>query len=265
MTRNDRRMTEGQPDRRKGGKPKVEGISSIQQQIWEFIRRNVESKGFPPTLRELGDAFGIASTNGIRYHLRVLTEFGYIEHQKGSRRGLRLLNPDGSSPFQRNVSDETNPQDLEDLPDNVVPFPERRPPEGLSHWWKPLPIIGRVAAGSPILAEENKEDEIGVDQALFGGGPNVDLFGLRVNGDSMIEVGIFDGDLAVVRKQRTARPNEIVVATVNDEATVKRYLPGQDQIVLKAENKDYDPIIVTPEDRFRVVGVVVGIIRRRIQ
>lgn len=250
---------------RKGVKSRAEGVSGIQREIWEYIRRNVEEKGFPPTLRELGDAFSIASTNGIRYHLRVLTQHGYIEHQKGSRRGLRLLNPDGSSPFQRNSSIEIDPPEAEELPDNVVPFPERRLPEGLSHWWKSLPVIGHVAAGSPILAEENKEDEIGVDQALFGGGPNVDLFGLRVNGDSMIEVGIYDGDLAVVRKQRTARPNEIVVATVNDEATVKRYLPEEERIVLKAENKDYDPIIVTPEDRFRIVGVVVGLIRRKIQ
>jgi repressor LexA len=265
MNKQTGRTTKRQSAGLKGAKPKAEGVSDIQRGIWEFIRRNVEEKGFPPTLRELGDAFEIASTNGIRYHLRVLTEHGYIEHQKGSRRGLRLLNPDGSSPFQWNRSIEVNQQDLEDLPDNVVPFPERRPPEGLSHWWKPLPVIGRVAAGSPILAEENKEDEIGVDQALFGGGPNVDLFGLRVNGDSMVEVGIYDGDLAVVRKQRTARPNEIVVATVNDEATVKRYLPEEERIVLKPENKDYEPIIVTPEDRFRIVGVVVGIIRRKVQ
>ena len=265
MTKETRPSWEKKSIRRKGSKSKVEGVSDIQREIWEYIRRNVEDKGFPPTLRELGDAFGIVSTNGIRYHLRVLTQHGYIEHEKGSRRGLRLLNPDGSSPFQRSGLVEVTRPERSDLPDNVVPFPDRRLPEGLSHWWKSLPIIGRVAAGSPILAEENKEDEIGVDQAIFGGGPNVDLFGLRVNGDSMIDAGIYDGDLAVVRKQRTARPNEIVVATVNDEATVKRYLPGEDQIVLKAENKDYDPIVVTPEDRFRIVGVVVGLIRRKIQ
>ncbi len=265
MPKENGRIT-GRPSAgRKGAKSIGEGVTDIQRDIWEYIRRNVEEKGFPPTLRELGDAFGIASTNGIRYHLRVLTQHGYIEHQKGSRRGLRLLNPDGSSPFQRPRPVEVSRPKREELPDNVVPFPERRLPEGLSHWWKSLPIIGRVAAGSPILAEENKEDEIGVDQALFGGGPNVDLFGLRVNGDSMTDVGIYDGDLAVVRKQRTAHPNDIVVATVNDEATVKRYLPGEDRIILKAENKDYDPIIVTPEDRFRIVGVVVGLIRRKIQ
>ncbi len=265
MGKENEQTTTKPSGKRKRTRSQVEEISEIQREIWEFIRRNVEEKGFPPTLRELGDAFGIASTNGIRYHLRALTELGYIEHQKGSRRGLRLRNPDGSSPFQNTRPVGVKREHKKDLPDNVVPFPDRRLPEGLSHWWKSLPIVGRVAAGSPILAEENKEDEIGVDQAIFGGGPNVDLFGLRVNGDSMIDVGIFDGDLAVVRKQRIARPHEIVVATVNDEATVKRYLPEEERIVLKAENKDYDPIIVTPEDRFRIVGVVVGLIRRKIQ
>ena len=114
------------------------------------------------------------------------------------------------------------------------------------------------------LAEENREDEIGVDQALFGGGPGVELFGLRINGDSMTGAGIHDGDLAVIRKQRTARDGEIVVATVNDEATVKRYLPEDSRIVLKAENPDYPSIIVTPEERFRIAGVVTGLIRRRV-
>jgi repressor LexA len=134
----------------------------------------------------------------------------------------------------------------------------------LSHWWKPLAIVGRVAAGAPLFAEENKEDEIGVDQALFGGGPGIELFGLRINGDSMTGVGIFDGDLAVVEKKRTARSGQIVVATVNDEATVKRYLPGDEEILLKAENPDYPSIVVTPRDRMRIVGVVVGLIRRTI-
>lgn len=239
-------------------------ISAVQKEIWNFIRTNVEEKGYPPTLRELGDAFGIASTNGIRYHLRALAQNGWIEHRKGSRRGIRLVNPDGTSPFKRSEHSEPQTSLTGDARGNVIPFPEPRLPEGLSHWWKALPIIGRVAAGSPILAEENKEDEIGVDQALFGGGPNIELFGLRINGESMAEIGIYDGDLAVVRKQRTARPGEVVVATVNDEATVKRYLPEEDRIVLKAENRDYDPIIVLPEDRFRIVGIVVGIIRRRV-
>src|SRR3990172_9149616 len=122
--------------RRKSSSQRSEGISELQQQIWEFIRRSVEENGFPPTLRELGDAFGIASTNGIRYHLRALAQQGYIEHQKGSRRGLKLRNQDGSSPFRRPRPVEVPRQPVEDLPDNVVPFPERRIPEGLSHWWK---------------------------------------------------------------------------------------------------------------------------------
>lgn len=242
----------------------MEELNDIQKKIWFHIRECVERQGFPPTLRELGDQFGIASTNGVRYHLKVLQSRGYIEHKKGSRRGLRLLNPDGSSPFQEPALEVIHSLRADDAPDNVVQLPTVSPPAGLEHWWKSLPIIGRVAAGSPILAEENKEDEIGVDQALFGGGPGVELFGLRINGDSMIEIGIYDGDLAIVKKKRTARYGEIVVATVNDEATVKRYLPEETRIVLKAENPDYDPIVVTEEDRFRIVGVVVGLIRRRV-
>ncbi|MCG3197022.1 MAG: LexA repressor [bacterium] len=239
-------------------------ITTVQREIWKHILEHVEERGYPPTLREIGDAFGIASTNGVRYHLKVLMQAGWLEHRKGSRRGLQLTTPEGVSPFKRHREPVVDSLPAGDTPSNVVPFPNRPAPQGLSHWWKALPIIGRVAAGSPILAEENKEDEIGVDQALFGGGPNIELFGLRINGDSMIEAGIYDGDLAVVRKQRTARHGEIVVATVNDEATVKRYLPDEDRIVLKAENRDYDPIVVTPEDRFRIAGVVVGLIRRKI-
>jgi len=239
----------------------VENVTEIQKEMWLFIKDNVEERGYPPTLRELGDAFKIASTNGVRYHLRVLEKKGYLQHRKGSRRGIQLLNPDGTSPYRSRYDD------VETLPtgeDNIIEFPESKLPPGLTHWWKPLPIVGRVAAGSPLLAEENKEDEIGVDQALFGGGPGVELFGLRINGDSMNGAGIHDGDLAVVRKQRTAREGEIVVATVNDEATVKRYLPEDTRIVLKAENPDYPSIIVTPEDRFRIAGVVTGLIRRRV-
>jgi len=243
----------------------MRNLKPVQQKIWSFIRKNVERKGFPPTLREIGDAFGISSTNGVRYHLRVLEREGFLRHKKGSRRGIRLLNPDGSSPYVTDQSMEVERVPIESEWDNVISFPEPKSPSGLSHWWKPLAVIGRVAAGSPILAEENKEDEIGVDQALFGGGPGIELFGLRINGDSMSGVGIYDGDLAVVRKKQTARPGEIVVATVNDEATVKRYLPGDNEILLKAENPDYPSIVVTPEDRLRIVGVVVGLIRRTIR
>ena len=239
-------------------------LNEIQKKIWLWIRGHVEEKGFPPTLRELGDTFGIASTNGVRYHLRVLEKKGYLRHQKGSRRGIRLVNPDGSSPYKQRRSSRVATLPLGDDLSNVIPFPEPRAAEGPAHWWKALPVIGLVAAGSPALAEENKEDEIGVDQAVFGGGPGIELFGLRINGDSMFDAGIHDGDLAVVRKQRTARVGEIVVATVNDEATVKRYLPGEDRIVLKAESKDYPSLTVTPEDKFRIVGVVVGLIRRRV-
>jgi repressor LexA len=242
----------------------LEDLTPIQTEIWAFIKNHVEEYGFPPTLRELGDAFEIASTNGVRYHLRILSKKGYIEHRKGTRRGLCLRNPDGSSPFQKYAVGETEIQ-VNTIPDNVVSLPERKIPDGFGTWWKPLPIIGRVAAGLPNLAEEHEEDEIGVDQALFGGGPNVELFGLRIEGNSMFDMGIYEGDLAVVRKQRTARSGEIVVATVNDEATVKRYLPETERIVLKPENADYEPIIVTPEDRFRIVGIVVGIIRRKVQ
>jgi repressor LexA len=242
----------------------MEDLADIQQQIWVYIRKNVESKGFPPTLREIGDKFDIRSTNGVRYHLRILEKKGYIQHKKGSRRGIQLLNRDGSSPFLERNEPEVVTLPTGNSEGNVIPFPESELPRGLSHWWKPLAIIGRVAAGEPIFAEENVEDEIGVDQALFGGGPGIDLFGLRISGDSMVGVGIHDGDLAVVMKRQTARPGEIVVATVNDEATVKRYLPQDTRVVLKAENPDYTDIIVTSEDRFRIVGTLVGLIRRTI-
>lgn len=218
-------------------------------------------------MRELGDHLGIRSTNGVRYHLKALAARGYLSHEKGRRRDLQLLNPDGTSPFKREREDgaRVDRPAVAGPSENVVRFPDRRPPAGLDHWWRAMPVVGRVAAGAPVLAEENREDEIGVDQALFGGGPGVDLFGLRIDGESMTGAGIHDGDLAIIRKTKSAGQGDIVVALVNDDATVKRFLPEESRIVLKAENPDYRSIVVTEEDRFEIAGVMVGLIRRRIE
>ena len=201
-----------------------ESLTRRQQQTLDVIEGTINREGRPPTIRELGRALNIASTNGVRYLLDVLVRKGYIRRRSRISRGIELL--------------------------------RRRRPENL----RPVPLVGRVAAGEPILAEENIEEVFFVDSTFLTSG---DLFALRVKGESMTGAGIFDGDVVFARKQPLAQPGDIVVAVIGDEATVKRFYPENGRIRLEAANPDYGPIIV---DRavpgFRMAGKVVGLIRK---
>lgn len=199
-------------------------LTRRQRQALEAIEEIIARQGRPPTLRELGRSLKITSTNGVRYLLDALEGKGYISRQSRTARGIQLV--------------------------------RRHQPENL----RPVPLVGRVAAGEPILAEENIEDVFFVDSTFLTSG---DLFALRVRGESMKEAGIFDGDVVFARKQPEAERGDIVVAVIGDEATVKRFYPENGRIRLEAANPDYGPIIV---DRgvpgFRLAGKVVGLIRR---
>lgn len=203
-------------------------LSSIQRKILEFITGTIREHDRSPTIREIGDAFGIASTNGVRYHLSVLEDKGYIKREKGISRGIEWRE------HHAKVEGRSNSHEI--------------------------PLLGQVAAGRPILAVENIDGVIAVDEMLTR---SKECFALRVSGDSMKGAGIFDGDVVIVNPQPTARSGDIVVALLDDEATVKKYVREKGRVVLRPENVEYDDIIVDRRsDDARVLGKVVGLMRR---
>jgi repressor LexA len=198
----------------------VEGLTPRQEQVLEFIRESVRVNGYPPTVREICAGLDLSSPSTVHAHLANL-----------ERRGL--IKRDPTKPRALDVSREL------------------RPP-------RPLPLVGRVAAGQPILAEENIEEHVDVPGFLRR---DDDDFVLRVKGDSMVEAGIFDGDFIVVHAQNQAENGEIVVALVGDEATTKRFYRDGNSIRLQPESELHEPIIVSA-DEVQLVGKVVGVLRQ---
>ena len=194
-------------------------LNERAREIHSFIQRYRREKGSAPTIREIGQQFEISSTNGVRYYLNLLEKAGYIRRTGGISRGI-------------GPSTETLPAGI--------------------------PILGRVAAGQPILAEENWNGSLELAD-MFGQTEN--LFALQVRGDSMIDAGILPGDHVIVQKQENARPGDIVVALIDDEATVKYYRPHKDRIELVAANAKYAPIVVGENSGFSILGTVRGVIR----
>lgn len=195
-------------------------MNKRSQDILAYIQRFQRERGYPPTIREIGDAFRIASTNGVRYHLQRLEREGHCTRTSKLSRGIVLSGP---------MRMETG-----------------------------IRILGRVAAGQPILAEESFEGRL-EPQAMFGDPSR--LFALRVRGDSMVGAGILDGDHVVVRQQETASAGEIIVALLEDEATVKYYQPRGNVIELVPANPSHRPQVVDGSKRFRILGVVKGVMR----
>jgi repressor LexA len=208
-------------------------LTDRQREILEFITQSIRERGYPPTLREIGVQFGIRSTNGVNDHLRALEKKGHLLREDLKSRALRPVGPRGP------VRSPSRDEDMAEIP-----------------------IIGRVAAGAPLLAVENVEDTVKVDRFFIG--QTKEVFALRVKGDSMIEDGIFDGDYIFVRKQLQANRGDIVVAMINDEATVKRYYPEGDSIRFQPANAAMQPIMVRKRDfkAVNLIGIVVGVYRR---
>ena len=190
-----------------------------QQKILDFIKSEIELKGYPPSVREICAAVGLKSTSTVHAHLNHLEEQGLIRRDSTKPRALEVL--DGSHVRGRSV-----------------------------------PLVGRVTAGQPILAVENIEDYLVLPQGMLG---QDDVFCLRVQGESMIDVGILDGDIVVLRQQDTAENGEIVVAMVDDEATLKRIFYEEDHVRLQPENRTMEPIIV---DDAAVLGKLVALFRQ---
>jgi repressor LexA len=198
-------------------------LTARQSEILEYLREEIDRRGLPPTIREIGERFGIRSTKGVEDHLAALERKGFIHRERGKSRAIEVA----------------------DRPDLRA---ARR-----------VPLIGRIAAGSPILAVENHAGHFVFDESLVGTG---ETFLLRVEGDSMTDASILDGDLVVIRSQNTARVGEIIAARVGEEATVKRFHREGNAIVLLPENDAYDPIPVESTEDFQILGKVVGVYRQ---
>jgi repressor LexA len=217
----------------------MQGLTQRQQMVLDYIRQSISDRGYPPTLREIGSRMGIRSTNGVNDHLRALERKGYLTREDMKSRALR---PTGLG---------------------VVPEPDQSPMSVANDDdLVEVQVLGRVAAGLPMFAEEHVIDTVRIDRGLLKGGREV--FGLRVQGDSMIDAGILSGDYIFVRKQLTASRGDIVVALIGDEATVKYFFPEKDYVRFQPANKTMAPILVRAVD-FKptmLLGVVVGVFRR---
>ncbi len=203
-------------------------LTARQREIFEFIKGMIRTKGRPPSIREIGERFAIRSTNGVRAVLEALERKGFIRRDRYTSRGIELLKE----------------------ADEVVSSGRLR-----EVYW-----VGRVAAGTPVWAEENIEGSFLIDREFV---PGEEVFSLKVQGDSMIDAGIFDGDYVLVKKQPIADPGDMVVAQIGDEATVKKFFPEKRRIRLEPANTNYGPIIVERDTPgFSIAGKVIGLLRR---
>ena len=213
-------------------------LTARQAQILELIQRAISRTGAPPTRAEIAAEMGFRSPNAAEEHLRALAKKGVVELVSGTSRGIRLrthaLQTIGESPM--------NPLFL--------------PLQSLSQL--ALPLVGRVAAGSPILAQEHIERTYQVESSLFSQTPD---YLLKVRGMSMRDAGILDGDLLAVKQAREAANGQIIVARLGDEVTVKRFHRNKNLIELLPENPDFKPIVVQPGEPFELEGLAVGLIR----
>ncbi|AVV49837.1 MULTISPECIES: transcriptional repressor LexA [Leptospira] len=201
----------------------MKDLTDKQQAVLTFITTIIKERGFPPTIREIGDEFGITA-KGAYDHLKAIEKKGYLKTAKNQSRAIELIR---QSP-------------MESIPVQATS----------------IPVIGRVAAGLPIFAEENIESYIPIPDGMVKG--NVPMYALRVQGNSMVEAGIKNEDIAIIEKRNIARDGDIVVALIEDEATLKVYYKEQDQIRLEARNPEYKPINTKEAV---VIGKLVGLYR----
>lgn len=211
----------------------MEELSPRQRDVLDFIQSTIAQRSIPPTYREIGDALNISSTNGVADHVKALIRKGYLKKAQGEAsggvaRGLMLTAKSQSRRRGAVVS---------------------------------VPLVGTVAAGSPILAEENYEKTLHLDRSMTASN-GATTFALRVRGDSMIDEGILDGDVVIVRQQNTARNGDIVVATVDGEATVKFFFRERERIRLQPAHPTMAPIYVNNSSDTIIQGVVIGIYRK---
>lgn len=220
------------------------GLTARQQKVLVFLREEIEKRGYPPSMREIGAAVGLASTSSVAHQLQVLERLGYVRRDPNRPRALEIFLPQVlkaraslSHEDEAEMADETGIGDAQPAPTYV-------------------PVVGRIAAGGPILAEERVEDVFPLPKSLVGDGT---LFLLEVSGDSMIDAAICNGDYVVVRQQPVAENGEIVAAMLDGEATVKTFQRKDGQVWLLPHNDDYSPIDGT---HATILGKVTAVLRR---
>lgn len=204
-------------------------LTDKQKKILDVIDREVKEKGYPPSVREICKEVGFKSTSTAHAHLKKLQDLGYLKKSPATPRGLKVIENDSENP------------------------------NATANRTVDIPIIGKVTAGAPILAVENIEEYFPVPEEFAQADT---LFILKVSGESMIEAGILDGDMVMVKQQSTASNGEKVVALIDNEATVKTFYKEKDHIRLQPENKYMDPIIINKNQPFAILGKVVGLFRR---
>jgi repressor LexA len=208
-------------------------LTERQRQILDYILATVRQRGYPPAVREIGEAVGLSSPSTVHSHLSTLARSGFIRRDPSKPRAIEVIDV------------ETLAGDDDDMALHRAPV-------------RDVPLVGRIAAGSPILAEQDIEEIYPLPTELVGNDP---VFMLQVRGDSMIDVGIFDRDYVVVRRQPDARDGQLVAALVEgEEATVKRLQRMDGRVILRAENRDYPPMVFT--EGVQILGVVVAVLRR---
>ncbi|GCD99804.1 transcriptional repressor LexA [Embleya hyalina] len=222
-------QVQGSATRRPAG-----GLTPRQTRVLEVIRTSVESRGYPPSMREIGEAVGLSSTSSVAHQLMALERKGYLRRDPHRPRAYEVRSPDGGRPLAP-----------------AGPHAERGS-QAASY----VPVVGRIAAGGPILAEQSVEDVFPLPRQLVGDG---DVFLLKVSGDSMIEAAIMDGDYVAVRRQPVAENGDIVAAMLDGEATVKRLRHRDGHRWLMPHNPAYEPI---PGDEATILGRVVAVMRR---
>ena len=222
----------------------VAKLTARQEEILRLIARSIERSGYPPTRAEIASELGFRSANAAEDHLHALARKGMLELASGTSRGIRLTAQAATT--LRAAGGAARLLSARALP-------------GMEQLM--LPLIGRVAAGHPILAQEHVESTLAVDPQLFTARPD---YLLKVRGASMVNAGILDGDLLAVRQTRDVHNGQIVVARLGDEVTVKRLRRGAQRIELLPENPDFSPIVVEPGQPFDIEGLAVGLLRNAI-
>ena len=225
------------------GPPDATGLTPRQQRVLGHIKEAIEKRGYPPSMREIGEAVGLTSSSSVAHQLRVLEEKGFLKRDPNRPRALEVFLPEVMAARRSLGAAEETQYDETDIGDTVTPATY-------------VPVLGRIAAGGPILAEEVVEDVFPLPKQLVGEGT---LFLLQVAGDSMVDAAICDGDYVVIRQEQTAENGDIVAALIDGEATVKTFQRKNGQVWLLPHNQAYDPIDGT---HATILGKVTAVLRR---
>jgi repressor LexA len=225
------------------GPPDATGLTPRQQRVLAHIKEAIEKRGYPPSMREIGEAVGLTSSSSVAHQLRVLEEKGFLKRDPNRPRALEVFLPEVMAARRSLGAAEETQYDETDIGDTVTPATY-------------VPVLGRIAAGGPILAEERVEDVFPLPKQLVGEGT---LFLLQVAGDSMVDAAICDGDYVVIRQEQTAENGDIVAALIDGEATVKTFQRKNGQLWLLPHNAAYDPIDGTNAS---ILGIVTAVLRK---